>query len=150
MDGVLTGRENLRMIGKLRHLPDVNKKADELLERFQLLDAADRQVATHPGGMRRRLDLAMSLIGNPPVLFLDDRSGSARPFGHVEDYQRPCSFRNYRVFNYAAFRGGGSACRSDRHPQQKKDCSGRNSGTREPSPCDCQGWLILIFRILFF
>ena len=79
VDGVLTGRENLRMIGKLRHLPDANKKADELLEQFQLLDAADRRVATYSGGMRRRLDLAMSLLGGPPVLFLDEPTTGLDP-----------------------------------------------------------------------
>ncbi|SEN68674.1 ABC-2 type transport system ATP-binding protein [Lihuaxuella thermophila] len=72
VDPLLTGRENLRMIGKLRHLPDANKKADELLEQVQLLDAADRKVSTYSGGMRRRLDLAMGLIGNPPVIFFDE------------------------------------------------------------------------------
>lgn len=79
VDDVLTGRENLRMIGKLRHLPDANKKADELLARFQLLEAADRRVATYSGGMRRRLDLAMSLIGNPPILFLDEPTAGLDP-----------------------------------------------------------------------
>jgi ABC-2 type transport system ATP-binding protein len=79
VDDVLTGRENLRMIGKLRHLPDVNKKADELLERFQLIDAADRRVATYSGGMRRRLDLAMSLLGTPSVIFLDEPTTGLDP-----------------------------------------------------------------------
>jgi ABC-2 type transport system ATP-binding protein len=79
VDDVLTGRENLRMIGKLRHLPEANKKADELLERFQLLDAADRRVATYSGGMRRRLDLAMSLLGTPSVIFLDEPTTGLDP-----------------------------------------------------------------------
>ncbi len=79
VDDVLTGRENLRMIGKLRHLPDVNKKADELLERFQLMDAADRRAATYSGGMRRRLDLAMSLLGTPSVIFLDEPTTGLDP-----------------------------------------------------------------------
>lgn len=79
VDDVLTGRENLLMIVKLRHLPDARKKADELLERFQLQDAADRRVATYSGGMRRRLDLAMSLAGNPLVLFLDEPTAGLDP-----------------------------------------------------------------------
>jgi ABC-2 type transport system ATP-binding protein len=83
VDDVLTGRENLRMIGKLRHLPDVNKKVNELLERFQLLEAADRRVATYSGGMRRRLDLAMSLLGNPSVIFLDEPTTGLDPQGRL-------------------------------------------------------------------
>jgi ABC-2 type transport system ATP-binding protein len=79
VDEVLTGRENLCMIGKLRHLPDVNKKADELLERFQLLDAADRRVATYSGGMRPRIDLAMSLLSTPSVIFLDEPTTGLDP-----------------------------------------------------------------------
>lgn len=79
VDEVLTGRENLQMIGKLRHLPDVNKRVDELLERFQLSDAADRRAVTYSGGMRRRLDLAMSLMGNPPILFLDEPTTGLDP-----------------------------------------------------------------------
>lgn len=83
VDDVLTGRENLRMIGKLRHLSDVNKKIDELLERFQLTDAADRRAETYSGGMRRRLDLAMSLMGNPPILFLDEPTTGLDPQSRI-------------------------------------------------------------------
>lgn len=83
VDDVLTGRENLRLIGKLRHLPDVNSKTDELLEQFNLKDAADRRVATYSGGMRRRLDLAMSLMGNPPVIFLDEPTTGLDPQGRL-------------------------------------------------------------------
>ena len=79
VDEVLTGRENLCMIAALRHLPDRNKKADELLESFQLVDAADRRVSTYSGGMRRRLDLAMSLLGNPAVIFLDEPTTGLDP-----------------------------------------------------------------------
>lgn len=67
------------MIGKLRHLSDVNKKADELLDRFDLIDAADRAVATYSGGMCRRLDLAMSLLGSPSVIFLDEPTTGLDP-----------------------------------------------------------------------
>ena len=79
VDYILTGRENLRLIGKLRHLPDANKKADALLEQFDLLEAADRQVATYSGGMRRRLDLAMGLLGAPSVVFLDEPTTGLDP-----------------------------------------------------------------------
>lgn len=83
VDEILTGRENLRMIGKLRHLSDANNKTDELLEQFHLLDAADRRVATYSGGMRRKLDLAMSLIGNPSVVFLDEPTTGLDPQGRI-------------------------------------------------------------------
>src|SRR5688500_19201976 len=70
VDEVLSGRENLVLMARLRHLPDPGRIADDLLERFALTDAAARKVATYSGGMRRRLDIAMSLIGNPPIVFL--------------------------------------------------------------------------------
>ena len=74
VDENLTGRENLRMVGRLTHLakPAINPRADELLERFDLVDAANRPVKTYSGGMRRRLDLAAALVHKPPVLFLDE------------------------------------------------------------------------------
>ncbi|CAN5148883.1 hypothetical protein BH11ACT5_BH11ACT5_05260 [soil metagenome] len=71
VDGVLTGRENLVLVAKLRHLKNPGGIADDLLTRFALTDAGNRKAATYSGGMRRRLDIAMSLIGNPPVVFLD-------------------------------------------------------------------------------
>jgi ABC-2 type transport system ATP-binding protein len=74
VDENLTGRENLRLIGRLNHLARAVyvARADELLERFDLLDAADRTLTTYSGGMRRRLDLAAALVHRPPVLFLDE------------------------------------------------------------------------------
>jgi len=74
VDENLTGRENLRLVGRLTHLDRsvVRSRADELLERFGLVDAADRPVRTYSGGMRRRLDLAAALVHKPPVLFLDE------------------------------------------------------------------------------
>src|SRR6266511_4048602 len=72
VDEILSGRENLVLVARLRHLKDPGRIADELLDRFALADAASRRVATYSGGMRRRLDIAMSLIGNPPVIFLDE------------------------------------------------------------------------------
>ena len=74
VDENLTGRENLRLIGRLNHLTRAvyMRRADELLERFDLVDAADRTLTTYSGGMRRRLDLAAALVHRPPVLFLDE------------------------------------------------------------------------------
>ena len=79
VDEMLTGRENLIMIGKLRHLTDAAKEAGELLKRFELSDAADRRVSAYSGGMRRRLDLAMSLLGRPSVIFLDEPTTGLDP-----------------------------------------------------------------------
>lgn len=72
VDEVLTGRENLNLIGQLMRLTDVKRKTNEWLSFFNLEDASERKVSTYSGGMRRRLDIAMSLIGSPQVLFLDE------------------------------------------------------------------------------
>ena len=84
VDEILSGRENLVLVAKLRHLPDAAAIADDLLKRFALTDAAARKVATYSGGMRRRLDIAMSLIGNPPVIFLDEPTTGLDPQGRNE------------------------------------------------------------------
>jgi ABC-2 type transport system ATP-binding protein len=84
VDGILSGRENLVLIAKLRHLEDPSAVAEALLERFALTDAADRKVSTYSGGMRRRLDIAMSLIGNPPVIFLDEPTTGLDPESRIE------------------------------------------------------------------
>ena len=84
VDEILTGRENLVLVARLRHLRDAGRIADELLARFQLTEAADRPVATYSGGMRRRLDIAMSLIGNPPVIFLDEPTTGLDPQSRIE------------------------------------------------------------------
>jgi ABC-type multidrug transport system ATPase subunit len=83
VDGNLTGRENLRMVGQLTHLPReaIAPRASELLERFALADAADRPSRTYSGGMRRRLDLAAALMHRPPVLFLDEPTTGLDPQG---------------------------------------------------------------------
>lgn len=81
VDEKLTGRANLRMFGRLSHLSrrEAHRRADELLERFGLMDAADRQVTGYSGGMRRRLDLITSLILRPEVLFLDEPTTGLDP-----------------------------------------------------------------------
>ncbi|MGX5656396.1 ATP-binding cassette domain-containing protein [Geodermatophilus nigrescens] len=81
VDEILTGRENLRLIGSLYGLSraHVRRAGDELLERFDLADAADRPVKGYSGGMRRRLDLAVSLLAVPPILFLDERTTGLDP-----------------------------------------------------------------------
>jgi ABC-2 type transport system ATP-binding protein len=84
VDDILTGRENLVLMARLRRLKDAGRIADDLLARFQLTDAADRRVATYSGGMRRRLDIAMSLIGSPPVIFLDEPTTGLDPQSRVE------------------------------------------------------------------
>ena len=84
VDGILTGRENLIMIAKLRHLTNPRQVADDLLNRFSLTDAADRRVSTYSGGMRRRLDIAMSLIGSPRVIFLDEPTTGLDPEARIE------------------------------------------------------------------
>ena len=87
VDDVLTGRENLVLVARLRHLPDAGRIAERLLARFQLTDAAERRVATYSGGMRRRLDIAMSLIGDPPVVFLDEPTTGLDPEARLEVWQ---------------------------------------------------------------
>jgi ABC-2 type transport system ATP-binding protein len=84
VDETLTGRENLVLVARLRHLKDAGQIAADLLARFQLTDAADRRVSTYSGGMRRRLDIAMSLIGNPPVIFLDEPTTGLDPESRLE------------------------------------------------------------------
>ena len=84
VDEILTGRENLIMIARLRHLKNPRQVAEDLLIRFGLTDAADRRVSTYSGGMRRRLDIAMSLIGKPQVIFLDEPTTGLDPEARIE------------------------------------------------------------------
>src|SRR5688500_2362657 len=81
LDEYLTGKENLQMIGRLYHLShrDIKQRTQELLELFDLVDAANRAVKTYSGGMRRRLDLAVSLIASPPIIFLDEPTTGLDP-----------------------------------------------------------------------
>jgi ABC-2 type transport system ATP-binding protein len=87
VDEILTGRENLVLVARLRHLGDPGAIADDLLRRFSLTEAGARRVATYSGGMRRRLDIAMSLIGNPPVIFLDEPTAGLDPEARLEVWQ---------------------------------------------------------------
>ena len=84
VDEILTGRENLIMIARLRHLKNPRQIAEDLLNRFGLIDAADRRVSTYSGGMRRRLDIAMSLIGKPQLIFLDEPTTGLDPEARIE------------------------------------------------------------------
>ena len=87
VDEVLSGRENLVLVARLRHLEDPGTIADDLLERFGLTEAAARKVSTYSGGMRRRLDIAMSLIGHPPVIFLDEPTTGLDPQARLEVWE---------------------------------------------------------------
>ena len=84
VDEILSGRENLVLVARLRHLEGPGRIADDLLDRFALTDAAARKVSTYSGGMRRRLDIAMSLIGSPPVIFLDEPTTGLDPQSRIE------------------------------------------------------------------
>ena len=89
VDEYLTGRENLVMAGRLHHLhrTEAQRRGAELLQQFELAEAADRPVRTWSGGMRRRLDLAISLVGHPQVLFLDEPSSGLDPRGRRHLWQ---------------------------------------------------------------
>ncbi|EHB66658.1 MULTISPECIES: ABC transporter ATP-binding protein [Paenibacillus] len=84
VDEILTGRENLILIAKLRHLKHPRQVADDMLKRFGLTDAADRKASTYSGGMRRRLDIALSLVGNPRIIFLDEPTTGLDPEARIE------------------------------------------------------------------
>ncbi len=84
IDEILTGYENLQMIAKLRHLKKPKTVADELIRRFGLAEAADRRAGTYSGGMKRRIDIAMSLVGNPKIIFLDEPTTGLDPEARLE------------------------------------------------------------------
>ncbi|SDX98207.1 ABC-2 type transport system ATP-binding protein [Evansella caseinilytica] len=84
IDGMLTGRENLMMIAKLRGVSNPAQVADNLLAKFSLTDAANRRTDQYSGGMKRRIDIAMSLIGTPAVIFLDEPTTGLDPEARIE------------------------------------------------------------------
>ena len=100
VDDILTARENLELIGDLRHERDPTKTATVLLEKFKLTDAANRRVTTFSGGMRRRLDIAMSLIGSPSIIFLDEPTNGLDPEARNDMWQtiRTLALRGTTVF----------------------------------------------------
>lgn len=79
VDDILSGRENLELVAKLRHLPNRKEAVEESLRRFDLIEAGDRALATYSGGMKRRLDLAMTVLGSPELVFLDEPSVGLDP-----------------------------------------------------------------------
>ena len=89
VDEILTGRENLVMVGRLYHMSrrQAKQRAQELLERFALTDAADRSVKTYSGGMRRRLDLAASIVARPNILFLDEPTSGLDPRSRIDMWE---------------------------------------------------------------
>jgi ABC-2 type transport system ATP-binding protein len=95
VDEILTGRENLIMIARLRHLKNPHQVSDDLLNRFGLTDAADRRVSTYSGGMRRRLDIAMSLVGKPQLIFLDEPTTGLDPEARIEVWKTVKELANH-------------------------------------------------------
>jgi len=87
VDEILTGRENLVMIAKLWRVENPRRVADDLLERFGLAEAAGRRVSAYSGGMRRRLDIAMSLIGDPRIIFLDEPTTGLDPEARIDVWE---------------------------------------------------------------
>ncbi|KAB3525898.1 ABC transporter ATP-binding protein [Alkaliphilus serpentinus] len=87
IDEILTGRENLQMMAKLRHLKNPNTVAEELINRFGMSEAAGRRVGTYSGGMKRRIDIAMSLVGNPKIIFLDEPTTGLDPEARLEVWE---------------------------------------------------------------
>jgi ABC-2 type transport system ATP-binding protein len=87
VDEILSGRENLVLVARLRHVQDPGSVADELLARFALTKAGGRRAGTYSGGMRRRLDIAMSLIGDPAIVFLDEPTTGLDPQARLEVWQ---------------------------------------------------------------
>ncbi len=115
VDELLTGRENLEMFGRLFRLSreEARQRASELLERFELADAADRSAKTYSGGMRRRLDLASSLLTKPRVLFLDEPTTGLDPRSRTERSRSPavCRIRS-GARSRGPWESSRSSCRS--------------------------------------
>ena len=121
-----TGRENLVMVGRLMHLgrPAARRRTGELLEQFGLTDAMDRRVKTYSGGMRRRLDLAMSLIARPRVIFLDEPTTGLDPASRSTMWDTIGELvrrRDHDPADHAVPGGGGPAGRPDRAARPRPD-----------------------------
>ena len=142
VDEVLTGRENLVLVAKLRHLKNPGAIADDLLARFSLTDAGDRKAATYSGGMRRRLDIAMSLIGNPPVIFLDEPTTGLDPQARIEVWQTVKQLAGQRhdgAAHHPVPRRGRAARRPDRDPARGHDHPERHPRRAQAAPPARQG-----------
>ncbi len=137
VDEVLTGRENLVLVAKLRHLKNPGAIADDLLARFSLTDAGSRKAGTYSGGMRRRLDIAMSLIGNPPIIFLDEPTTGLDPQARIEVWQtikELAERRHHRAADHAVPRRGRAARRPHRDPAQGHDHPERHPRRAQAAP----------------
>ena len=137
VDETLTGRENLVLVARLRHLKDAGQIAADLLARFQLTDAAERRASTYSGGMRRRLDIAMSLIGSPPVIFLDEPTSRARSSiarRSVEQRQGARRAGHDSAAHHAVSGRGRAARRPDRR-SSTRDGSSRTAPSPNSSSC---------------
>jgi ABC-2 type transport system ATP-binding protein len=128
VDEILSGRENLVLVARLRRLKGPGTIAEDLLHRFSLTDAGARRVSTYSGGMRRRLDIAMSLIGNPQVIFLDEPTAGLDPEGTRRS-------RHDGSSHDAVSRRGRAARRPNRNPPRGSDHRKRHTHRAQaPTP----------------
>ena len=142
VDEILSGRENLVLVARLRHVKDPGAIADDLLERFSLTDAAARRVSTYSGGMRRRLDIAMSLIGNSPVIFLDEPTTGLDPQARIEVWQavkEPRRGRHDGAAHHPVPGRGRTTRRPDRDPAPGSDHRERHPGRAQAAAPAGQG-----------
>ena len=142
VDSLLTGEENLILMADLRHLGkrEGPRRVAELLERFDLVEAARKPIATYSGGMRRRLDLAMTLVGDPRIIFLDEPTAGLDPRSRRVMWQivrELVATRRHDLPDDAVPRGGRPARPSDRRPRPRASRRRRDAGRAEaPGP----GW----------
>ncbi len=140
VDNLLTGAENLQLMADLRHLGREagRRRVTELLEQFDLADAADKLLSTYSGGMRRRLDLAMTLVGEPRVIFLDEPTTGLDPRSRLtmwEIVRELACGRRHHPAHHPVPRRGGPAGRPDRGARPGPDRRRRNPGrAEEPDP----------------